>query len=302
MPRYDVMQRRKAQKDLQRRWELAAGSRVWCYLRHSPGDNQTIDGQRAGMQHWCAENGWGIARMFTDEALEGSREDRDQFQLMMSLARQEPRLVDGIVLWSFSRFARDQLDAQFYKAELRKRGYAIISKIDDIPNNEMAPIYEAFIDWKNQRFHDDLSADVKRGLMRTVEQGYWPGGTLPFGYLGKRVEIGRRHGGEPRYGLRVMKDEAVAERVALAWKMKLRENASYLEIHGPRDSTAIPSTTPTSSTTCYMQVSSAILASAIPPPSAASSNVCPVTAGDNMFPKLGITAGAELRTALGDTA
>ena len=41
MPRYDVVQRRKAQKDLQRRWELPAGSRVWRYLQHSPGDNQT---------------------------------------------------------------------------------------------------------------------------------------------------------------------------------------------------------------------------------------------------------------------
>jgi site-specific DNA recombinase len=101
--------------------------------------------------------------MFIDEAIEGSREDRARFQLMMSLARQEPRPVDGIVLWAFSRFARNQLDAQFYKADLRKRGYVILSKMDDIPGNEMAPIYEAFIDWKNQRFLDDLSADVKRG-------------------------------------------------------------------------------------------------------------------------------------------
>jgi hypothetical protein len=29
--------------------------------------------------------------MFVDEAIEGSREDRDQFQLMLSLARQGPR-------------------------------------------------------------------------------------------------------------------------------------------------------------------------------------------------------------------
>jgi DNA invertase Pin-like site-specific DNA recombinase len=113
MPRYEVMQRRKAQKDAQRRWELPPGSRVWCYLRHSPGDHQTMDSQRAGMEEWCAVNGWIIDRMFADEAMEGSREDRDQFQLMMSLARQEFRPVEGIVLWSFSRFARDQLDAQF---------------------------------------------------------------------------------------------------------------------------------------------------------------------------------------------
>ncbi len=231
MPRYELSQRRKAEKDLQRRWELPAGSHVWCYLRHSPGDNQTIDSQRAGMQEWCASNAWVADRTFVDEAIEGSREDRDQFQLMLSLARQGPRSVDGIVLWSFSRFARDQLDAQLYKAELRKLGYVVLSKIDDIPNNEMAPIYEAFIDWKNQRFLDDLSADVRRGLSYIVDNGYWPGGRPPVGYRMQPEVIGQRHSGEPRMGNRLVKDEEVAARVRLAWEMKLERNASYEDIH-----------------------------------------------------------------------
>ncbi len=231
MPRYEQTQRRKLQQAAHRRWELPAGSHVWCYLRHSPGDNQTIDSQRAGMQDWCAEMGWVIDRLFVDEAMEGSREDREQFQLMLSLARQESRPVDGIAVWAFSRFARNQLDAQFYKADLRKRGYVIVSKIDDIPNNEMAPIYEAFIDWKNQRFLDDLSADVRRGQNFIVERGYWPGGTPPMGYTTVAEEIGQRRNGEVRLGRRLIKDAAVADRVALAWRMKLRDNASYEEIH-----------------------------------------------------------------------
>jgi DNA invertase Pin-like site-specific DNA recombinase len=231
MPRYDHVQRRKTHKDLQRRWDLPPGSRVWCYLRHSPGDNQTIDSQLAGMKQWCAEMGWAVDDIFVDEALEGSREDRDQFQLMMSRARQDPCPVDGIVLWSFSRFARDQLDAQFYKADLRKRGYAVLSKTDDIPNNEMDPIYEAFIDWKNQRFLDDLPADVRRGLGYIVEQGYWPGGRPPIGYRTAPEVIGQRKNGEPRLGHRLVQDDSVADRVALAWRMKLEGNASLQEIH-----------------------------------------------------------------------
>ncbi len=232
MPRYELTQRRKAEKDQQRRWDLPAGSHVWCYLRHSPGDNQTIDSQVTGMQQWCNQNGWIIVRMFIDEAMEGSKEDREQFQEMIALARQDVRLVDGIALWSFSRFARDQLDAQFYKAELRKRGYVIVSKIDDVPTGEMAPIYEAFIDWKNQRFLEDLSADVKRGQAFIVERGYWPGGTPPMGYVSESEVIGKRRNGEARLGHHLMKDPAVRDRVALAWKMKLEDNASYREIHG----------------------------------------------------------------------
>ncbi|MBA3823066.1 MAG: recombinase family protein [Ktedonobacterales bacterium] len=231
MPRSSTVQRLKAQKQQQRRWDLPPGSHVWCYLRHSPGDMQTIDSQVLGMTDWCAGNGWIIDRMFTDEALEGSREDRDQFQEMIAFARQGPRKVDGIAVWSFARFARDQLDAQFYKAELRKLGYAIVSKIDDVPNNEMAPIYEAFIDWKNQRFLEDLSADVKRGQHFIVDKGYWPGGNPPVGFTVQKEQIGRRRNGDPRLAGRLVKDEAVAEQVELAWKMKREGNASLQEIH-----------------------------------------------------------------------
>jgi hypothetical protein len=54
MSRNVELHRRRAQKSVQRRWDLPAGSRVWCYLRHSPGDNSTIDSQAAGMRQWSA--------------------------------------------------------------------------------------------------------------------------------------------------------------------------------------------------------------------------------------------------------
>jgi site-specific DNA recombinase len=215
----------------ERRWDLPAGSVVWVYLRHSPGDVQTIDSQREGMREWCAEHQWMIDRFWVDEGISGSREDRDEFQAMMSAARQTPCLVDGIVVWSFSRFARSQLDAQFYKAELRKRGYVVQSKIDDVPDNEMAGIYEAFIDWKNERFLKDLAADVQRGQGYVARQGFWVVGPPPTGYRVEKVSFGVRRNGQQRYGNRLVKDEAVADRVALAWRMKIERNAGYQEIH-----------------------------------------------------------------------
>jgi hypothetical protein len=38
------------------------------------------------------------------------------------------------VFWSFSRCARDFDDAQYYKADIRRRGIAVESIIDDIPD------------------------------------------------------------------------------------------------------------------------------------------------------------------------
>ncbi|MBA3826150.1 MAG: recombinase family protein [Ktedonobacterales bacterium] len=220
-----------AGKSEQRRWELPFGSRVWVYLRHSPGDNQTIGSQVDAMRQWCEINQWQIVREFVDEGIEGSKEEREQFQQMMTLARQLPRLVDGIVVWSFSRFARDQLDSQFYKADLRKHGFVVMSKIDDIPNNEVAPIIEAVVDWKNQRFLEDLSADIKRGQHYLVEHGYFPSGSVSIGYRFERVELGLKRNGEIRYANKLVKDESLSERVALAWKMKIEQNATFHQVH-----------------------------------------------------------------------
>ncbi|MBA2681177.1 MAG: recombinase family protein [Ktedonobacteraceae bacterium] len=227
MPRFKTSQL----KSKTYQWDLPPGSHVWLYLRHSPGDNQTIYSQVSEMHKWCLSNEWIIDREFIDEAQEGSKEERQLFQEMIALSRQQPRLTDGIVIWSFSRFARDQLDAQFYKADLRKRGFVVLSKVDDIPNNDVAPIIEAVVDWKNQRFLEDLSVDVKRGHTFLVEQGFWPVAKPPIGYTLEKVEIGMRPNGTIRYGNRLIKDETVADRVALAWKMKMEQNASYLDIY-----------------------------------------------------------------------
>ena len=214
-----------------RQWDLPAGSHVWVYLRHSPGDGQTIDSQVQAMQEWAALNGWVIDRMFIDEAAKGGNDDRQQFQEMIALAHQKPQFVAGILVWDFGRFARNVLDAQFHKAELRRLGYVIVSKIDDVPNSDIGPLVEAFIDWKNERFIKDLSLNVKRGLSFVVGQGYWPTGPVPLGYRVELVEMGRRPAGGMRYGKRVVKNEATQERVALAWKMKLEQNASLVDIY-----------------------------------------------------------------------
>ena len=115
----------------------------------------------------------------------------------MYAARHERQPVDGIIFWSFSRLARNQLDAQFTRSDLRRRGYVVHSMTDDVPMGEFAPVVEALIDWKNERFLKDLSRDVKRGLHDLARAGYAPGGFPPRGYKSETVQIGTKRNGEP---------------------------------------------------------------------------------------------------------
>jgi len=133
--------------------DMPPGTKVWIYPRHSPGDNQTIDSQVSAIKRLVKQKGWIIAREFIDEGISGgSTRNRAAFELMIHLARQKPRQADMLIIWEFSRFARDQTDSQFHRAELRRNGWKLLSMKDDIPTGPMSPIFEALIDWKNEQF------------------------------------------------------------------------------------------------------------------------------------------------------
>jgi site-specific DNA recombinase len=126
--------------------DMPLGAKVWYYVRHSPGDNQTLDSQISAIRRLITEKQWNLTREFKDEGLSGkSTHNRKAFELMTHLARQKPRQADMLIIWEFSRFARDQLDSQFYRAELRRNGWKLLSMKDDIPKGPISPFFEALV-------------------------------------------------------------------------------------------------------------------------------------------------------------
>ena len=209
---------------------LSAGSLVWAYCRDSGGEDQDIVSQRAAVLDYIECNGLVLDRLFIDEARPGSSViGRDAFEDMIHLSRQEPRPVEGIVLWSFSRFARNLLDAQFFKADLRRRGYKIISMTDDLPGGDLDVIIEALYDWKHEQYLKDLSRNVKRTLHELARGGYSVGGFPPRGYKVEKVQIGLKRNGQPRYASKWVPDLNWAPVVQEAFRMRA-EGATAQEI------------------------------------------------------------------------
>ena len=211
---------------------LPPGSLVWAYVRDSGGDTQDLSVQQQvqAIHNYCKRFDLVLVYTFIDEAQSGgSVVGRDAFDDLIHLAHQDPPPVDGIVVWSFSRFARNLLDAQFHKADLRRRGYELVSLTEDLPDGDYAPIIEALIDWKNERFLKDLSRDVQRGLRALARKGYAPGGRPPVGYKAEKSIIGKRRDGSSHVASRWVLDPAKADLVRKAWWMRA-DGATYGEI------------------------------------------------------------------------
>jgi hypothetical protein len=70
-------------------------------------------------------------------------------------------------------------DAEFYKADLRRRGYVIHSLTDQIPDGPFGRVIESITPWKDEERLREISKDAQRGLQWLAQQGFSVGGFPP---------------------------------------------------------------------------------------------------------------------------
>jgi site-specific DNA recombinase len=204
-----------------------------AYLRDSGGDTQDLSTaeQAIAVQRWCVERGHTLLTVYIDDASPGSSiVGRLQFQSMIKdlRANRWPGCA-GVIIWSYSRFSRDIDDAQYFKSDLRRRGYAIISLTDNVPEGSMGRFIESAIDWQNQAYIERLSVDVRRGLYHLVETiGAGPG-IPPRGFIRTPLALPARRDGQPHIVHRWDPDPAYIERIRQAFILRA-SGASYATI------------------------------------------------------------------------
>ncbi len=210
-----------------------SGSRLVAYVRDSGGRDQdlSIPQQQESIGSWCTKNGYILSRLFADAARSGtSLASRDGFLEMIAYL-EDGAPEAGVVIWEYSRIARQFDDFTYYIADLRRKGYAVYSITDHIPDTLDGRLFESITAWKTAKYSEDLSKNIKRGqrFLVTVHHAK-PGGKVPLGYLFSPVEIGRRRDGSPHMANRLVPDPQVAPLVRKAFEMRAN-GATYKEIH-----------------------------------------------------------------------
>jgi site-specific DNA recombinase len=216
---------------------LPPGSPVWAYLRIST-DDQDITSQRNYVLDYCKHNRLILIRIFEDVMSGGQAANRDEFQSMVAEARRHSKpVVSGILYWDVKRFARNKLESDFYSAELKLKGYKLISLSDNIPEGPVGDLLEGLLRWKAQQDLDDISKDTKRGHRDIIrmrdENGNYLGlapGTPPPCFKGIPYNTGLvKKNGQVRIVQRWIPDPDTWELGKLAWQMRA-DRATYTEI------------------------------------------------------------------------
>lgn len=200
------------------------GDPVAGYFRDSGGDEQdlSVERQVSEFRRWLGENGLHEGALFKDAARPGSSTvGRAGFQSMLRHFRSGQAEEKGLVVWRSNRFGRNTNESQFYKADIRRRGYIIHSLTDQIPQDRYGQLIEYLLDWKDQEFLETLSEDVASGLRLIVETYGAVPGTPPRGFLRQPVEVGQRRDGRPHILHRWAPDETMTPLVQRAYQMLL---------------------------------------------------------------------------------
>ena len=148
-------------------------------VEYSPGS------QLKAIRKYAKEHGLILPEefIFIDEGISGRKADkRPSFQRMIGTAKLKPKPFDTILLWKFSRFARNRQDSIVYKSMLRKQcGIDVVSISEQLGEDNTSILIEALIEAMDEYYSLNLAEEVKRGMNEKFSRG----GVVsqpPFGY------------------------------------------------------------------------------------------------------------------------
>ncbi len=158
-----------------------------AYIRVSTDDQieYSPDSQLKVIRNYAKNNGFIVPDdyVFMDEGISGRKaEKRPAFMRMIGLAKTKPKPFDAILLWKFSRFARNREDSIVYKSMLRKQlGIEVLSVSESLGDDKMSILIEALIEAMDEYYSINLAEEVRRGMTEKARRGE-PLSIPPFGY------------------------------------------------------------------------------------------------------------------------
>lgn len=173
------------------------------YIRVSTHDQDELspDAQtRLGLEYAKSNNIIIPKEYIFVESVSGRKaKNRREFQKMIGLAKSPEHPFDVIVVWKFSRFARNQEESIVYKSMLKKDNVDVVSISEPLIDGPFGSLIERIIEWMDEYYSIRLSGEVLRGMNeKALRNGYQispplgydaVGGGQPFVINEKEYEI-----------------------------------------------------------------------------------------------------------------
>ena len=162
------------------------GKTAICYYRYSSDAQreESIDQQKQAAHDYADAHGYHIIQEYADDAISGTRDDREQYNLM--LYEVETLRPAYLILWGTDRLSRDKYDSVIAKKRLRDCGVKIVYITEAIPDDDESTevLLESIYEGMAAAFIAKHRKNVMRGLIYNAKRALY-NGVKVFGYKGK---------------------------------------------------------------------------------------------------------------------
>ncbi|MCM1172361.1 MAG: recombinase family protein [Clostridium sp.] len=160
-------------------------SKIVCaYIRVSTEDQEEYspDAQIRLLKEYAVNNDMILTDVYQDLGISGrTAEKRPQFQNMIATAKSKEHPYDAILVWKFSRFARNQEESIVYKSLLKKNNVDVVSVSEPLPDGFIGQLVERIFEWMDEYYSIRLSGEVRRGMTQKALSGGY-NNRPPIGY------------------------------------------------------------------------------------------------------------------------
>lgn len=150
---------------------------VAVYIRVSTNEQSehSPDSQLKELKEYAKRNGMLIdpAHIYIDAGISGRKAaKRPQFKKMIAAAKSKPAPFEAILVWKFSRFARNQEESILYKSLLRRNsGVDVISITEETGDSMFGSLIERIIEWMDEFYSIRLGEEVRTKMTYVAEKG-----------------------------------------------------------------------------------------------------------------------------------
>lgn len=157
-----------------------------AYIRVSTDrqDEYSPDAQKRLIYEYAEKNNIMLSpdHIYTEIGISGKKADkRPEFQRMIANCKSKDHPIDVILVWKFSRFARNQEESIFYKNMLSRIGIDVVSISEPIPEGFIGELVQRIFEWMDEYYSINLAGEVRRGMTQKVLTGGYVA-KAPYGY------------------------------------------------------------------------------------------------------------------------
>lgn len=162
------------------------------YSDHKQDDGFSVEYQMTEIEEFMYKHGLELQKHHIDQAISGTKvAGREAFFDLVNDVK--AGLVDVIVVYKLNRIFRNAYESQKYRKLFKKHGVKLMSVTQQIDEDTSAGrLMTNVLSDIDQYQSETISDHVKSSMREMARQGFFTGGTVPFGYTLEVIENGKK--------------------------------------------------------------------------------------------------------------